>query len=139
MTMVVSQFTVLFEKPFWIGLYERADNEKYEVCKITFGSEPKDFEIYDFILKYWSTLKFSPPVKSCDIEDKRINPKRMQRLITKQIHTSGIGTKAQQAIKLQYEQFKTVKKERSRKQREEEKARQFQLRCIKKKEKHRGH
>ena len=28
--------TVLFEAPFWIGLYERIDENKYEVCKITF-------------------------------------------------------------------------------------------------------
>ena len=36
-----SSLTILFEAPFWIGLYERTDNGKYEVCKITFGSEPK--------------------------------------------------------------------------------------------------
>ena len=35
----------LFEAPFWIGLYERTDNGRYEVCKITFGSEPKDYEV----------------------------------------------------------------------------------------------
>ena len=28
--------TILFEDPFWIGLYERFDEDKYEVCKITF-------------------------------------------------------------------------------------------------------
>ncbi|MCI6362240.1 DUF2992 family protein [Intestinimonas butyriciproducens] len=27
-----SSLTILFEAPFWIGLYERADNGKYEVC-----------------------------------------------------------------------------------------------------------
>ncbi|HRK76285.1 MAG TPA: DUF2992 family protein, partial [Streptococcus parasuis] len=39
-TAFKSSLTILFEAPFWIGLYERTDGGKYEVCKITFGSEP---------------------------------------------------------------------------------------------------
>lgn len=52
-TAMKSSLTILFENPFWIGLYERIDGDKYEVCKITFGAEPKDYEIYDFLLKNW--------------------------------------------------------------------------------------
>ena len=52
-----SSLTILFENPFWIGLYERIDGDKFEVCKITFGAEPKDYEIYDFLLKNWHKLK----------------------------------------------------------------------------------
>ena len=44
-----SSLTILFEAPFWIGLYERTDSGKYEVCKITFGLEPKDYEVYEFL------------------------------------------------------------------------------------------
>lgn len=32
-----SSLTILFENPFWIGLFERIDSDKYEVCKMTFG------------------------------------------------------------------------------------------------------
>ncbi len=32
--------TVLFEDPFWIGLYELADREGLRVCKVTFGAAP---------------------------------------------------------------------------------------------------
>ena len=39
---VKSSLTVMFEAPFWIGVYERFDEGYYEVCKITFGSEHKD-------------------------------------------------------------------------------------------------
>ena len=56
-TEVQSSLTILFEPPFWIGLYERTDNGKYEVCKITFGAEPKDYEVYAFFLKNWNKLK----------------------------------------------------------------------------------
>ena len=43
-----SSLTILFENPFWIGLFERIDGDKYEVCKITFGAEPKDYEVYEY-------------------------------------------------------------------------------------------
>ena len=36
-----SSLTILFENPFWIGLYERIDGDKYEVCKITFGADDR--------------------------------------------------------------------------------------------------
>lgn len=56
-----SSLTILFEAPFWIGLYERTDNGKYEVCKITFGSEPKDYEVYEFLLKNFEHRKIIFP------------------------------------------------------------------------------
>jgi len=68
---VKSSLTVMFEAPFWIGVYERFDEGYYEVCKITFGSEPKDYEVYDFLLKNWNSLKFSPPIKSEITEDEK--------------------------------------------------------------------
>ena len=30
---IKSSFTVMFEAPFWIGVYERFDEGYYEVCK----------------------------------------------------------------------------------------------------------
>lgn len=98
--MYKSSLTIMFENPFWIGLYERFDNGNYEVCKITFGAEPKDYEIYDYLLQNWHKLKFSPPIKTDKIKDRKINPKRMQREINSQLEDKGIGTKAQQAFLL---------------------------------------
>lgn len=134
-----SKLTIYFDPPFWNGLFERVDdNGNYEVCKVTFGSEPKDYEVYDFVLKKWHTLKFSPTIKVEQIEEKHINPKRMQRKINNQLQNKGIGTKAQQALKMQHEQFKAERKTKSKEQKEAEKEYQFQLRQKKKKEKHRG-
>lgn len=138
MSAATARLTVLFEEPFWIGLYEREWEGRYEVCKITFGAEPRDREIYDFLLKNWSCLRFSPSLDAGEAQERRVNPKRMQRLIQKQTAQSGVGTKAQQALKLQQEQRKTERKTRSRQQRETEKERQFALRQEKRKEKHRG-
>lgn len=133
-----SSLTILFENPFWVGLYERIDGDKYEVCKITFGAEPKDYEVYDFLLKNWHKLKFSPPVKTDRIKEHKTNPKRMQRELNSQLENRGIGTKAQQALKLQHEQSKIERKAKSREQKDAEKKYQFGLRQEKKKAKHRG-
>lgn len=130
--------TVLFENPFWIGLYERIECDEYEVCKITFGAEPKDYEVYDFLFKNWDRLKFSPPVKCDGIEERKCNPKRLQREINRQLENKGIGTKAQQALKLQYEQNKNERKIKSREQKEAEKERKYALRKEKRKAKHKG-
>lgn len=139
MDTVVSGLTVLFEDPFWIGLYEREVGGRYVACKITFGAEPKDYEVYDFMLKNWDKLQFSPPEKAAGNSERHINPKRMQRTISRQLETAGIGTKAQQALKLQQEEGKLARKTCSRDQREAEKERRFELRQEKRKEKHRGH
>ncbi|RHR10177.1 DUF2992 family protein [Pseudoflavonifractor sp. AF19-9AC] len=137
--MMRSTLTVFFEHPFWIGVYERIDSNQYEVCKITFGAEPKDYEVWDFLLKNWSKLKFSSPIKAKDVEEPKINPKRMQREIRSSLQERGMGTKAQQALKLQHEQNKLERKAVSREQREAEKERQYELRQQKKRDKHRGH
>ena len=134
-----AKLTVFFEEPFWIGLYERESDGKYEVCKITFGAEPKDYEVYQFLLDNWRQLRFSPSIEAAAIDERRRNPKRMQREAQKAIQNTGIGTKAQQALKLQQEQGKLARKVRSKEQREAEAERQFQLRQEKRKEKHRGH
>ena len=71
-------------------------------------------------------------------EERKINPKRMQREINTQLKDKGMGTKAQQALKLQHEQNKIERKNKSREQKEAEKERQYALRQEKKKAKHKG-
>ena len=137
MDKVLGKLTVFFEEPFWVGVFERVLDGKLSVCKVTFGAEPKDYEVYDFVLKNHYRLRFSPAVAT-DVKETGRNPKRVQREVRKQIQNTGIGTKSQQALKLQQEQLKTERKIVSRKQRETEKQRQFELKQQKRKEKHRG-
>ena len=63
----------------------------------------------------------------------------MQRNAKKQMQENGIGTKSQQALKLQQEQNKQERKLRSREQKEADKQRMFELKQQKKREKHKGH
>lgn len=137
MDKVSGKLTVFFEEPFWIGVFERLSEGKLSVCKVTFGAEPKDYEIYDFVLKNYGRLRFSPAV-AADVREAARNPKRVQREVRRQVQNTGIGTKAQQALKLQQEQLKTKRRTVSREQREAEKQRQFELKQQKRKEKHRG-
>lgn len=101
-------------------------------------AEPKDYEIWVFVLKNYYSLKFSPAVETV-IKQAADNPKRRQRNVKKQLQSSGIGTKSQKALQMQREEMKTERRQISKEQRKVEKQRQFDLRQQKRKEKHKGH
>lgn len=137
MDKVSGTLTVFFEEPFWVGVFERVSEGRLSVCKVTFGAEPKDYEVCEFILKNYYRLRFSLAV-AADVKAVSRNPKRIQRDVHKQVQDRGIGTKSQQALKLQQEQMKLERKAVSREQREAKKQRQFELKQLKKKQKHKG-
>ena len=132
------KLTVFFEEPFWVGVFERVSDGQMSVCKITFGAEPKDYEVLEFILSQYYKLKFSPAVE-VEVRKTADNPKRRQHDAHKQVQNSGIGTKSQQALQMQREEMKTERKLISKEQKEAEKQRQFDLKQQKRKEKHKGH
>ena len=134
-----AKLSVLFEEPFWIGLYERWTDGRYAVCRTVFGSEPKDYDVYAFLLENWSRLRFSPSVDAAEVEEKHGNPKRMQRGVKKQLEHTGIGTKAQQALNRQREQSRETRKTVAKALRTAEEERRYALRQQKHKEKHKGH
>lgn len=138
MDRVSGKLTIYFEDPFWVGVFERTTNRKLSVAKVTFGVEPKDYDVLEFINRNYYHLQFSPAVETV-VKDTKKNPKRAQRDAKKQTLETGIGTKSQQALKLQQEQNKQERKVRSREQRDAESQRLFELKQMKKKEKHRGH
>ena len=84
MDKVSGKLTVFFEEPFWVGVFERVSDGKLSVCKVTFGAEPKDYEVYDFVLKNYYRLRFSSAVATVVKEAGR-NPKRVQREVRKQV------------------------------------------------------
>ena len=130
------KLTVFFEDPFWVGIFERIEKGKLSVCRVVFGSEPKDYEVWEFVLANYHQLRFSPSV---DVAPRKeaVNPKRIQREARKQI-AAGIGTKSQQALQLLREENKQERKEVTRQEREAEKQRQYDLKQRKRRENHRG-
>ena len=133
-----SKLTVLFDPPFWVGVFERESGGRYEACKLTFGAEPRDAEVWACVLAHYDRLDFSPALAVQRAPDRTVSPKRAQRLAARETRETGIGTRAQQALQLQREQARTERRALSREAREAEEARRYRLRLQAKKDKHRG-
>lgn len=133
-----SKFTVFFEEPFWVGVFERIENGRLSVCKIIFGAEPTDAQIYAFLLSNYNKLKFTNPIKT-EHKQKADSPKRRMKNAKRALETKGVGTRSQQALKKQYEEIKTERKLLSKEQKEAKRERRFDLKQQKRKEKHKGH
>ena len=130
--------TVYFDEPFWVGVFERTEDGRLSVCKVTFGAEPKDYEVWAFVLEHYHQLTFSPAVEA-DIRQAADNPKRRQRNAGKQMARTGVGKKSQQALQMQLEQNKQERRAKSREEKLAEAERLFALKQQKKREKHKGH
>ncbi|MBS1382345.1 MAG: YjdF family protein, partial [Oscillospiraceae bacterium] len=87
MEQTTAKLTVFFDPPFWAGLYEREQRGSYEACRIVFGAEPKDYEVYDYLLKNYGKLRFSPAIEAGRRRDEGVNPKRLQREIRRQLQS----------------------------------------------------
>ena len=129
-----SSLTVFFEDPFWVGVFERTDAGKLTVCKVTFGAEPRDGDVWEFILQHYDKLLFSTAVET-EIRQTADNPKRRPRNARKQTKRSGLSTKSQEALNLQREERKTERRQLGREQREADIQHRFEMKQQKKKEK----
>ena len=137
--MVNIACTVFLEDPFWVGAWERTDDRSFCVAKATFDAQPSDAEVWAFVLERYYALVFSKP-EFGDIARRTMeNPKRIQREAARAVSTTGIGTKAQQALKAQYEAGKQANKELPREEKRAQDEQKFLLRQKKKKARHRGH
>ena len=137
MKKISGKLTVFFENPFWVGIFENFENNNLSVCKVTFGSEPKEYEIYNFILKKFYDLRFSNEMKS-NFSKKIKNPKRRQREIKKELQSKKFLKKSKEILKLQYKENKKERKIKTKQEKEAEKQRKFLLKQKKKKQKHKG-
>ena len=129
--------TVFFQEPFWIGVFKRVESGMMSVCKVTFGAEPKDYEVHEYLLKHYYSLRFSSAVEA-EERKKADNPKRRQREASKQIQNTGVSTKSQMTLQMQREAMKTERRQISKAQREAEEQCRFELKQKQKKEKKRG-
>ena len=74
---VSGKLTVFFEESFWMGGFERISGGKLSVSKVIFSAEPKDYEIYDVVLKIYYCLWLSSAVAT-DVKEAWRNSKRIQ-------------------------------------------------------------
>ena len=138
MGMDSCRLTVYFEAPFWVGVFERTRSGALFAARVVFGAEPKDYEVYARVLKEYARLRFSPAVESAAHAEIR-NPKRARRAAAKLTGSAGTGTRAQQALQMQYEQQKRERRVQSRAEKEAAQQRRFEQKQRKKQQKHRGH
>ena len=138
MGMDSCRLTVYFEAPFWVGVFERTRSGALFAARVVFGAEPKDYEVYARVLKEYARLRFSPAVESAAHAEIR-NPKRARRAAAKLTGPAGTGTRAQQALQMQYEQQKRERRVQSRAEKEAAQQRRFEQKQRKKQQKHRGH
>ena len=136
---IFCKLTIFFDNPFWVGVFERIEEDQLQACRHVFGAEPKDYDVYDFILKQYYQLEFSDPILVSANVEKSINLKRLQKKIGRELENIRVGTKAQAAMKLQYETNKNERKTASKELKESIEKHKFELKQLKKKEKHRGH
>ena len=130
--------TIYFEDPFWVGVFERIEEGRLSVCRVTFGAEPKDYELWDFVLRRYNALRFSPAVEA-PVKALSDHPKRRARDVSRQLQARGVGTRSQQALAAQREELKQARRQVARQRREEEAQRLFDLKRQRRREKHRGH
>jgi hypothetical protein len=140
--MVTIKATIFFENRFWVGTFERTDKEGYAVARHIFGAEPSDPEIHEFVLNHYHTLKFGE-AKEIHIQIQRMNPKRVQREVRREMEkikeTTKPSTLAQDYMREEIEKKKKEKKLISSSEKQARKDLQFAIKQEKRKEKHKGH
>jgi len=138
---VRGQLTVFFDCPFWVGVFEVFEGNTLQTCRVVFGStEPKDYEIYQYVSDHYLRLNFGSLVDiDPDFRPKAINPKRLQRQIRNQLEAVGVSNKSFSAIQAGYEAKKKQLKQNARQRKETRSEIRFQQRQLKKNERHKGH
>ncbi|MDT0147840.1 YjdF family protein [Priestia aryabhattai] len=133
--------TIYHDGQFWIGIIEVVEGGKLKAFRYVFGAEPKDTEILDFIHHKLLNLINQSIHSGLDVKinsNKKVNPKRLQRQVAKEVNKIGISTKAQEAMKQEYEEKKKSRKKKSKQYREELKEQKYLMKKLKAKAKHKG-
>ena len=58
------ELNVLFDDPFWIGVFYLTNGDKCYVERVVFGQEPSDGEIYVYFLNNYHKLNFVAEFKA---------------------------------------------------------------------------
>lgn len=135
--------TIFFEKKYWVGTFERLDKEGYAIARHIFGGEPSDPEVYEFVLAHYHELQFGEAIKEIDVQIHRVNPKRVQREVRREMERvkeeGRPSTFAQDYMREELEKHKKERKQASSAEKRDRQEKQFALKQEKKKQKQRGH
>jgi hypothetical protein len=97
------EFEVLHDGQFWIGVVAVTGSAGVRACKVVFGAEPTDPELYAFLLANGYDLlrraEASPLVPSQQRVARVASPKRAARDAAAQARRIGKSTAAQEAVR----------------------------------------
>lgn len=138
-------FTLHHDGQFWIGILERHENEHVRAVKVTFGSEPSDAELYEWLREHGNELcerlDRAAPVTtgSRAAKPRKVNPKRAIREAAKASRAPRASTAAHEALKADQAQRETLSAAARKRQRIEDQQRERALRREQARKKRRGH
>ena len=130
--------TVYFDDPFWVGVFERNDENGYSAARHVFGGELSEAELLHFCKNEFGALQYSAAIQPEKTPLEEMNFKRRQREVRKQMSQIGVGTYAQRALKAEYERRKELNKQGAAEDRKEEARQRLLNKQAAKKEKHKG-
>ncbi len=131
-------FSVFFEDPFWVGVFESYENGILKIAKVTFYKEPTERELQEFLIDNYDKIKFFKVEDSISVKNK-MNPKRKLRDAKKQMNNEYSISKSKEYISSQFELNKINKKKDKSKEKKFLKDKKFIQKQAQRKEKHRGH
>jgi len=135
------RLTILFDPPYWIGLLEAESDGLLYAARHIFGSEPSDPEVYEFIqndlLDLMHAMTVGLPIDAVPTP-RRINPKRLQRDIRREVLRTDVSSRAHEAIRLQIEANAQERLTISRTQRDQKRQHKRDVAAAKAKAKHKG-
>lgn len=134
------ELSIFYNGQFFVALveYKMVNNSKF--IQYTFGNEPDDLEVLDFI--HHQLMKSIDDVQTivCTKNiSRKVNPKRLLRQIAKEQKKPKYSTQAQIAIKKELELKKKQKRKRYKEKRDAFQKRKREIKKVKAKEKHKGH
>lgn len=130
--------TIFFEDPFWVGVFERTDNDGYSVARYVFGAEPGAAEMQCFAHSQYQNLVFSVPVAQLPEELKSESFKHRLHRVRHESNRQGPGTKAQQAIKAEQERCGLEAKARRLLKSEQDEEQRYRSKQHQRQQKRRG-
>lgn len=133
--------TIYYDGQFWVGVIEIQENGKLKAFRNVFGTEPSNAEVLEFVNKRLLAViakSTQPGIKGKKSLNNRMNPKRLQRQVAKEMKKKGISTQAQEAIKEDILRRKVDVKSLNKQRSHAFKQKQWEIKKQKAKQKHKG-
>ncbi|HHC5847025.1 TPA: YjdF family protein [Staphylococcus aureus] len=134
------ELSIFYDGQFFVALVEYKMENKSKFIQYTFGNEPDDIEVLDFI--HHQLVEMIDDVQTIVYtknKSRKVNPKKLQRQIAKEQKKPKYSTQAQIAIKEELELKKKQRRKHYKEKRDAFQKRKREIKKVKAKEKHKGH